>query len=927
MPIESVPRALLRSSRLADAVLRTLPRDCVVVLAFHRVGDELPPWHTGTSPAALERILAAFARVARPVAIGELVGGEARGRTLAVTFDDGFADNAEIAAPLLLRLGIPAAFFLPAGCVEAGTAPWPDEAYARLLRLPPARLARLASRLAPDRAAGAPLDSAHAVVHGLKLLDPARRDQVLGALPPSDGEEGRPMTWEQGRALLAQGFDVGSHGQTHAVLTTLDDTRLRFELEESKRLLESRLGASCDAIAYPDDRVDARVAAAAGTAGYRLGFAGGARPNVAPFTPLAVQRLSGEDSRLGAVALRLRRRQRTDASFADAVSHYEGGRAEEYGFVTQARWVRSALARSRPRSVLDAGCAAGSLTPTLREAGATEIVGVDLEPAMLAAASRRWPQERWLRGDLARLPFADGELDAAVSLGVLEYVDDPVAVLRELARVVRPGGTVLISVQQRHAPNDLGFRFAESLGFGLRERSRLLTESQLRLAAARASLRPVEVRATNFFAFPFDALAPGSSRRLAEALDAHGGRSLLRPLGAQLLLEAVVEPSPTVRWLAPRLPTGTTFLDRELAELRRLGVPVEAGAPRIGPAAFGTFVRRPFASLLAVLRLQLLKAPRDRERGRLGYLALALKGMTLAAELERSRSRVHASFADGIGTVVYCAAALARVPFTFTAHSPYSLWQGSALLRAQAEAAEHVFCVSDDIERRIGALAPGSRRSVVRCLGPAEAPPREPLDTPFTLLAVGTPLPLKGFGTAIEALALALAAGADVRLEVVGEGGESQVLRERVAALGLRDRVSFPGGLPNLLVLERLASALALLAPSEVQPDGDRDGLPVSILDAAACEVPTIATAVSGIPEFVVDGESGLIVPERDPEALAAAILRLCREPQLAARLGRGARERLERLHDPEREITKLVEVWFPSRPERPLRPAAQPAD
>ena len=97
-----------------------------------------------------------------------------------------------------------------------------------------------------------------------------------------------------------------------------------------------------------------------------------------------------------------------------------------------------------------------------------------------------------------------------------------------------------------------------------------------------------------------------------------------------------------------------------------------------------------------------------------------------------------------------------------------------------------------------------------------------------------------------------------------------------------------------------------------MQADGDRDGLPVSILDAAACGVPSIATAVSGIPEFVVDEVTGLIVPERDPEALGSAIVRLVEDPDLALRLGRAANERLADRHSASQELQKLADAWFP---------------
>jgi glycosyltransferase involved in cell wall biosynthesis len=175
---------------------------------------------------------------------------------------------------------------------------------------------------------------------------------------------------------------------------------------------------------------------------------------------------------------------------------------------------------------------------------------------------------------------------------------------------------------------------------------------------------------------------------------------------------------------------------------------------------------------------------------------------------------------------------------------------------------------------------------------------------------VGTLIPHKGFATAIEGAALALAGGADLRVEVIGEGPENARLRALVAALGVSDRVTFSGRRSNDYVLERLSTALAMLAPCEIQEDGDRDGLPVTLLDAAACGVPAITTAVGAIPEFVVDGVTGLVVSEHDPRAIAAAIGRLLDDPDLAPRLGATARERVLEQHDARREAEKLTALW-----------------
>jgi glycosyltransferase involved in cell wall biosynthesis len=97
-----------------------------------------------------------------------------------------------------------------------------------------------------------------------------------------------------------------------------------------------------------------------------------------------------------------------------------------------------------------------------------------------------------------------------------------------------------------------------------------------------------------------------------------------------------------------------------------------------------------------------------------------------------------------------------------------------------------------------------------------------------------------------------------------------------------------------------------------VGSDGNRDGLPTVLTEAMALKVPVVATPVTGIPELVDDGRTGLIVPERDPAALAAAIRRLIEEPETARRLAKAGRARVERdfdLHANVRELRTLFEA------------------
>jgi glycosyltransferase involved in cell wall biosynthesis len=141
--------------------------------------------------------------------------------------------------------------------------------------------------------------------------------------------------------------------------------------------------------------------------------------------------------------------------------------------------------------------------------------------------------------------------------------------------------------------------------------------------------------------------------------------------------------------------------------------------------------------------------------------------------------------------------------------------------------------------------------------------------------------PEKGLGVLIDALALA----PDVRLQVAGEGPQGGTLAER-ARRTAPGRAEWLGPCARELVLARIRGARALVLPSLVY-----ENAPLAALEAAALGVPVIGSRLGGIPEIVRDGETGLLVPENDPIALAEAMIRLWRDPALAARLGRRARE------------------------------------
>jgi glycosyltransferase involved in cell wall biosynthesis len=144
------------------------------------------------------------------------------------------------------------------------------------------------------------------------------------------------------------------------------------------------------------------------------------------------------------------------------------------------------------------------------------------------------------------------------------------------------------------------------------------------------------------------------------------------------------------------------------------------------------------------------------------------------------------------------------------------------------------------------------------------------------------------------------------RCVIVGKGELRPELKRLISALDLEQDVELAGALPREKLLELFPRASVLAAPCVVGSDGNRDGLPTVLTEAMALKVPVVATPVTGIPELVEDGRTGLIVPEGDPAALAAAIRRLLEDRETARRLAEAGRARVERDFDLHANVARL---------------------
>jgi glycosyltransferase involved in cell wall biosynthesis len=160
---------------------------------------------------------------------------------------------------------------------------------------------------------------------------------------------------------------------------------------------------------------------------------------------------------------------------------------------------------------------------------------------------------------------------------------------------------------------------------------------------------------------------------------------------------------------------------------------------------------------------------------------------------------------------------------------------------------------------------------------------------PFTALFVGRLVERKGVPVLLDAWSRAALPNA--RLEIVGDGPDRSRLEERATTLGIDRSVTFRGRVSDRELAAAYSTADLFVLPAVLDAKGDTEGLGVVLLEAMASHVPVVASAAGGITDVVVDGESGLLVPPADPDALARALARLHADPELRARLAaNGAR-------------------------------------
>lgn len=396
---------------------------------------------------------------------------------------------------------------------------------------------------------------------------------------------------------------------------------------------------------------------------------------------------------------------------------------------------------------------------------------------------------------------------------------------------------------------------------------------------------------------------------------------------------------PRVAYVMSRFPKLTeTFVLDEILELERCGFEVEVfplwreQARVIHPDAQPVVARAHFTPTLdlAILRdnlrallhapllylrtlATLVRANLRSLRFLIAALAIFPKACSFAARMRAlGVEHVHAHFASHPAAAAFVVGRLSGIPWSFTAHGS-DLHREQAMLAAKVAEAKFVVAISEFNRRfildHVGEDY-GSKVSVIHCgVDPDSYAYAKSKPEPgfLDIACIGTLHAVKGQRFLLDACAGLSKREIAWRCHLIGDGPDRSALEEQTRMLGLGDRVVFHGYCERERVRELLGQVDVVVAPSVPTADGRREGIPVVLMEAAACGLPLVASRLSGIPELILSEKTGLLVEPGDARGITEALVRLAAEPETRERLGEAARERVAADFCLQRNVERLL--------------------
>src|SRR6266480_73229 len=292
---------------------------------------------------------------------------------------------------------------------------------------------------------------------------------------------------------------------------------------------------------------------------------------------------------------------------------------------------------------------------------------------------------------------------------------------------------------------------------------------------------------------------------------------------------------------------------------------------------------------------------------------------------------MHVHFANRAAHTALFLKEISGIPFSVTAHGQDFMKDlgSDDLLREICAAAEFVAAETDYSRDLLRQRCPASATKIHKvyngidmehfpALGDESARPAvAPYHLP-RIVSVGRLVAFKGFDELIDACAELARHRIDFFCDIIGEGRLRETLQEKVKQLGLSSRVNLLGSLSQAAVLDKLQAADIFALASTTDTQGATDVFPTVILEAMASARAVVSTRLAGIPELVVDGQTGMLAPPGDSTALADALEQLLRDPELRLRFGHAGRARIEQHFRIEQTVAPLMEMLERSCSRRP---------
>ena len=272
---------------------------------------------------------------------------------------------------------------------------------------------------------------------------------------------------------------------------------------------------------------------------------------------------------------------------------------------------------------------------------------------------------------------------------------------------------------------------------------------------------------------------------------------------------------------------------------------------------------------------------------------------------------VHAHFAGMAARTAFWVAKFFPVTFSFTAHAndifaPRNFEIG---LDKLVSAARVIITETDYSEKFLRERFPERAdriRRIYNGLNLGEFGRANFSSDPPLIVAIGRLIAKKGFANLIRACALLVEHGRSFRCEIFGEGPLENQLRGQIEESGLKELVQLPGAKPQHEIRKCLARARVFVMPSVPEAEGGMDNLPTVIMEAMATALPVVSTRIGGIPEMVVESETGFLVEPDDVVALAGAIEEVINDRSLGQKLGQAGYERAEKFFSIEKNVREL---------------------